>query len=102
MSGRPEPGPVSSWQAAADILAERDPVMRRLVAEGGPPHGRPPAETHFEALVRAVLYQQLAGPSAAAIHGRLITALGDEVTPERMLALPPHKLRSRGLSRSHG
>jgi len=43
MSGRPEPGPVSSWQAAADILAERDPVMRRLVAEVGPPHVRPPA-----------------------------------------------------------
>jgi len=100
MSGRPEPGPVSSWQAAADILAERDPVMRRLVAEVGPPHVRPPAETHFEALVRSVLYQQLAGPSAAAIHGRLITALGDEVTPERMLALPADTLRSVGLSGS--
>ena len=61
MSGRPEPGPVSSWPAAADILAERDPVMRRLVAEVGPPHVRPPAETHFAALVRSVLYQQLAG-----------------------------------------
>src|SRR5438445_426747 len=100
MSGRPEPGPVSSWQAAAEILAERDPVTRQLVAEVGPPHVRPPAETHFEALVRSVLYQQLAGPSAAAIHGRLITALGGEVTPERMLALPADTLRSVGLSGS--
>src|SRR6516162_7043015 len=106
MSARPDParpvadGPVSSWQAAADILAERDPVMRRLVAEAGLPHVRPPAETHFEALVRAVLYQQLAGPAAAAIHGRLIAALGGEVTPERLLALPADTLRSAGLSGS--
>ena len=106
MSGRAEPArppvgrPVTSWQAAAGILAERDPVMRRLVAEVGPPHVRPPAETHFEALVRAVLYQQLAGPAAAAIHGRLIAALGGEVTPERLLALPADTLRSVGLSGS--
>src|SRR5262249_39854246 len=105
MSGRPEPGrpvadPVSSWAVAADILAERDPVMHRLVAEVGPPHVRPPAETHFEALVRSVLYQQLAGPAAAAIHGRLSPPLGGEVTPERLLALPDGTLRSVGLSGS--
>src|SRR5215831_20691558 len=105
MSGRPEPGrpvadPVSSWAVAADILAERDPVMHRLVAEVGPPNVRPPAETHFAALVRSVLYQQLAGPSAAAIHGRLIAALDGKVTPQRMLALPADALRSVGLSGS--
>jgi DNA-3-methyladenine glycosylase II len=92
--------PVSSWPAAAGILAERDPVMHRLVAEVGPPQVRPPAETHFAALVRSVLYQQLAGPSAAAIHGRLIAALGGQVTPEQVLALPADTLRSVGLSGS--
>src|SRR6266550_4997066 len=106
MSQRPEPArpaadrPARSWPAAAGILAERDPVMHRLVAEVGPPNVRPPAETHFAALVRSVLYQQLAGPAAAAIHGRLIAALGGEVTPERMLALPTGTLRSVGLSGS--
>jgi hypothetical protein len=50
MSQRPEPGPAGSWQAAADILAERDPVMHRLVTEAGAPHVRPTAETHFAAL----------------------------------------------------
>jgi DNA-3-methyladenine glycosylase II len=90
--------PARSWQAAAAILAERDPVLHRLAAEVGPPKVRPPSETHFEALVRAVLYQQLAGPAAAAIHGRLIAALGDEVTPKRLLSLPPGTLRSVGLS----
>ena len=106
MSRRPEPArpaagpPVGSWQAAAGILAERDPVMHRLVAEVGPPRVRPPAETHLAALVRSVLYQQLAGPAAAAIHGRLIAALDGEVTPERVLALPADTLRSAGLSGS--
>jgi len=72
--------------------------MHRLVAEAGPPRVRPPAETHFGALVRAVVYQQLAGPAAAAIHGRLIAALGDEVTAKRLLSLPTGTLRSVGLS----
>ena len=104
MSARPQSGPpptgrpVRSWPAAADVLAGRDPVMHRLVAEVGPPRVRPPAETHFAALVRSVLYQQLAGPAAAAIHGRLIAALGGQVTPEQLLSLPDGTLRAVGLS----
>jgi DNA-3-methyladenine glycosylase II len=87
-----------SYPAAAVILAERDPVLRRLVAEAGPPRVRPPAESHFEALVRAIVYQQLAGAAAAAIHGRLIAALRGEVTAQRLLSLPAPHLRSVGLS----
>ena len=90
--------PVISWPAAATILADQDPVMRRLVAEAGPPAVRPPAETHFEALVRAIVYQQLAGAAAAAIHGRLIAAMDDAVTPQTLLALPNERLRAAGLS----
>jgi DNA-3-methyladenine glycosylase II len=99
MPDRPVPTrPARSYPAAAAILSERDPVMRRLVAEAGPARVRPPTESHFAALVRSVLYQQLAGAAAAAIHGRLIAALGGEVTPERLLALPDGTLRSVGLS----
>ena len=92
--------PARGWRTAAAILAERDPVLHRLVAEVGPARVRPPAETHFEALARAIVYQQLAGAAAAAIHGRLIAALGGAVTPERLLALPADTLRSVGLSGS--
>ncbi len=74
--------PARSYKAAADILSERDPVLRRLVAQAGPVRVNPPTETHFAALARAILYQQLAGAAARAIHGRLIASLGDEVTPE--------------------
>ena len=72
--------------------------MAALVAEAGPPVFRPPHDTHFAALVRSVLYQQLAGAAAATIHGRLIALLEDEVTPERVLSVPPESLRAVGLS----
>jgi DNA-3-methyladenine glycosylase II len=100
MSDRPEPRQVRSYAAAAAILAKQDPVLRRLVAAAGPARVRPPAESHFEALVRAIVYQQLAGAAAAAIHGRLIAALGGQVTPQRLLSLPDEALRSAGLSAS--
>jgi DNA-3-methyladenine glycosylase II len=98
MSDRPTRA--RSYATAARILAEQDPVLRRLVAEAGPARVRPPAESHFEALVRAIVYQQLAGAAAAAIHGRLIAALGGQVTPEQLLSRPDEALRSAGLSAS--
>lgn len=87
-----------SYAGAASRLAATDPVMARLVAEAGPPAVRPPLETPFAALVRSVLYQQLAGRAAAAIHGRLIAVLEGQVIPERVVALPIETLRGVGLS----
>jgi DNA-3-methyladenine glycosylase II len=89
-----------SYQAAAAILSERDPVIRRLIAEAGPARPRPPSESHIGALVRAIVYQQLAGAAASAIHGRLIDALGGELTAEGLLALSTDQLRAVGLSRN--
>jgi DNA-3-methyladenine glycosylase II len=83
---------------AAQILAGRDPVLARLVDEVGLPSLPRPTESHFATLVRSIVYQQLAGAAARAIHGRLILALDGEVTPERMLTLTPGTLRSVGLS----
>ena len=83
---------------AAQILAGRDPVLARLVGEIGLPSLPRPTESHFATLVRSIVYQQLAGAAARAIHGRLILALDGDVTPERMLTLTPETLRSAGLS----
>jgi DNA-3-methyladenine glycosylase II len=83
---------------AAAELAQRDPVIARLHQLAGPPRLRAPQDTHFAALVRSILYQQLAGKAAAAIHGRLVTALDGHVTPQALLALPPETLRAAGLS----
>jgi DNA-3-methyladenine glycosylase II len=95
-----QPDPKVTHAAAARILAERDPVIARLLAETGPPRLARPTETHFAALVRAIVYQQLAGRAAAAIHGRLIDALGGEAEPERLIALSDEALRAAGLSRN--
>jgi DNA-3-methyladenine glycosylase II len=55
-------------------------------------------ESHFAALVRSVLYQQLGGSAAAAIHGRLLDALRGDVSPRALLALAPEQMRGAGLS----
>src|SRR5579859_293484 len=86
--------------AAARILAGRDPVIARLLAETGPPKCSRPTESHFASLVRAVVYQQLAGRAAAAIHGRLIAAMGGDVQPELLLTLSDEDLRAVGLSKA--
>jgi DNA-3-methyladenine glycosylase II len=83
---------------AAQLLADRDPVVARLLADAGPPTFPKPTETHFAALVRSVVYQQLAGAAARAIHRRLVDALGGEVVPDRVLATSAQTLRAAGLS----
>jgi len=85
------------YRQAALLLAERDPVLARLVADAGLPTVPVPRETPFATLVRSITYQQLATGAARAIHGRLVAALGD-VTPEQVLATPVHTLRAAGLS----
>jgi DNA-3-methyladenine glycosylase II len=100
MPGRPAFDAATAYRQATATLAERDPVLRRLISEAGPPDVSPPSESHLAALVRAIVYQQLAGAAAAAIHGRLIAALDGEITPERILALSDETLRSVGLSRA--
>jgi DNA-3-methyladenine glycosylase II len=83
---------------AAAALAARDPVIAKLVADAGLPRFPAPTETHFGTLVRAITFQQLAGPAARTIHGRLVAALGGEVTPQRLAALSDDALRAAGLS----
>jgi 3-methyladenine DNA glycosylase/8-oxoguanine DNA glycosylase len=92
--------PARSYKAAADILSERDPVLRQLVARAGPVRVNPPTETRFAALVRAILYQRLAGTAVRAIHGRLIASLGGEVTRKRFLSRSSQRLQAVGLSAS--
>jgi DNA-3-methyladenine glycosylase II len=88
----------ASYAAAARVLATRDPIIARLIADAGPPRLRRPQESHFAALVQAIVYQQLAGAAAAAIHGRLIAALNGNAQPEALIALSDETLRAAGLS----
>jgi DNA-3-methyladenine glycosylase II len=94
-SGRPRKVGV---REATRILAERDPVIARMVDDFGLPSFPVPTGSHFAALVRSITYQQLAGAAASAIHGRLLTLLDGEVTPERILAVTTEQLRAVGMS----
>lgn len=79
-------------------LAAADPVMAAFVERAGefPPHAR--HGDYFGSLARSILFQQLAGRAAAAIHSRFVQAVGGEVTPDAVLAVAPEALRAAGLS----
>jgi DNA-3-methyladenine glycosylase II len=87
-----------SYAEAAEMLASRDPVLADLIQAAGPIRIRRRTGSHFAGLVEAIVYQQLAGPAARAIHGRLLLALDDDVEPEALLALSDETLRAVGLS----
>jgi DNA-3-methyladenine glycosylase II len=87
-----------TYEAASGELAAREPVMAKIVAVAGPMRIRPPEESHFAALVRAITYQQLAGAAASTIHGRLVAVLDGIVEPAALMAASDEALRGAGLS----
>jgi DNA-3-methyladenine glycosylase II len=100
MSAAPEVGRKRrvSHREAAGILASRDPVLADLIAAAGPIRLRARTLSPFGALVQAIVYQQLAGSAARAIHGRLLAAMPDGAEPETLLSLSDETLRAVGLS----
>jgi len=91
--------PRTTLRAAIDEVASRDPVLAELVARVGPITHRPrDPDGPFGALVRAIVFQQLAGRAAQAIYGRLQATVGDTLTPETLTAASDAALRAAGLS----
>jgi DNA-3-methyladenine glycosylase II len=89
----------TSLSAAIAEVASRDPVLANLVELAGPIRHRPrDPNGPFGSLVRAITFQQLAGRAAQAIHGRVLAAVGEPLTPERLLEVPDETLRAAGLS----
>jgi DNA-3-methyladenine glycosylase II len=94
-----EPQPKrASYAEAAGILATRDPILAGLIAAAGPIRISRRTGSHFAGLSQAIVYQQLAGAAARAIHGRLVAALDGRVEPEALLALSDETLRAVGVS----
>ncbi len=92
-------------RAELAALAKRDPLlgtaMKRLVPYPGFPDRKTHAyRSHFHALARAIIYQQLSGKAAKTIHDRVcaLMASGRFPTPEDLLALEVSALRGAGLS----
>jgi 3-methyladenine DNA glycosylase/8-oxoguanine DNA glycosylase len=88
-------------------LSSRDPVlgaaMKRLAPFPGFPSGVHRAQrTHWEALSRAIIFQQLATKAAETIHERVCLLGGGKRFPKcaELLALEDERLRAAGLSRN--
>jgi 3-methyladenine DNA glycosylase/8-oxoguanine DNA glycosylase len=91
---------VKTLSAAIAEVARRDRVMAQLIDRNGPFRLPRPDSRHFAALAESILYQQLAGSAAAAIHKRFVALFDGKVSPGAVLALPSRKLRAAGLSGS--
>lgn len=84
---------------ATEELARRDPHLAALVARSGPMRWRLRQPDPYAALVRSIVYQQLAGRAAAAIYGRFVATLATTgLTPAAVLDAPEAALRAAGLS----
>ena len=92
------PARAYEMDVAVKAIARADPVMKAFMKRAGPCEIRPGQGDYFAALTRSILYQQLAGKAAAAIHARFVTAIGGKVTPKAVLAVAPETLRGAGLS----
>jgi DNA-3-methyladenine glycosylase II len=80
-----------------DALSARDPDLRAVVAQFGPPPlwARRPG---FATLVQIVLEQQVSLASARATYGRLRDTWGD-ITAERFATLTAAQVQSAGVTR---
>jgi DNA-3-methyladenine glycosylase II len=83
---------------AAQALAASDPVLARVIHRVGPctlqPEGEPDL---FQALLRSIIFQQLHGKAATAIHARVV-ALMPQPNANSLQGLPDRFLRAAGLS----
>ena len=89
---------LSALDRVSARIVRADPAFRATIESVGPMALRPPAEDEFQALLRAIVFQQLAGKAASAIHGRVLGLFDGAPSPAGLLALAPERLRGAGLS----
>jgi 3-methyladenine DNA glycosylase/8-oxoguanine DNA glycosylase len=93
-------GPMKTDVRRSMKVLNRDKALAKLIKK----HGRADLSSRasssvFEALLRSIIYQQLSGYAARAIHGRVL-ALFPKTKPNAraLLKIPAKKLRAAGLS----
>jgi DNA-3-methyladenine glycosylase II len=87
-------------EEAERFLSRADPVLAELIGRAGPFSMKlRPMRDPFEALARNIIYQQLHGNAASAIHQRVLGLFGNKrLRPHDILAASEAEMRGAGLS----
>lgn len=95
-----EPPPYDVERAVRE-LRKADPPLAALIEKAGDRRPRvEPTLSLFEALGRSIVYQQLSGRAAGAIHRKYAALFPDHrPDPQHMKLLSDERIRSAGLSR---
>ena len=82
-------------------LKNVDPVMSEVIEKIGSYKGwQPSGGTHFDAVARSIVFQQLSGKAAGTIHGRFYGLYGGRAPlPAELATTSDEQLRAVGLSR---
>lgn len=88
-------------ETARRRIKNADPVMAQIIKRVGPFKMQTEFElSPFEALLRAIVHQQLSMKAAAAIHERVNAIFDGEIHPQALLTTSAETLREAGLSKA--
>lgn len=92
---------MANYTASVRHLKRVDPVLARVIESVGPCRIRISDDpSHFHALTRSIVFQQLSGKAASTILSRVVALFPDGIpTPEAVTATTDEALRAAGLSR---
>jgi DNA-3-methyladenine glycosylase II len=92
---------MANYRASVNYLKRVDPVLAQVIERVGPCRIRIAAEgTHFQALTRSIVFQQLSGKAAATILSRVSALFPENTpTPEGVSRVTDEQFRAAGLSR---
>ena len=94
------PGLPTHHEEGRRHLSNVDPVLAAIIERVGPcTVVAATRQDLFQALLRSIIYQQLHGRAAAAIHARVLKAAGGrKISAKSLSAIPDEPLRAAGLS----
>jgi DNA-3-methyladenine glycosylase II len=94
-------GSGSKYRKAISHLKKTDPVMAEVITCVGACKADPRTDgSHFDAVMRSIIFQQLSGQAAGTIHRRFQGLYGGRnPKPAELARTPDEKLRAIGLSR---
>lgn len=92
---------MANYRPSVRYLKRIDPVLARVIEIVGPCRIQLRTEgTHFQALARAIVFQQLSGKAAGTIMSRFNALYPDNLpAPDAVLATSDEQMRAVGLSR---